>query len=598
MKKIIIGVFIFFLVLIGGSISLKNIIAKRVLEFKLTELNKGKVDIGSVELSLLKNTIVLHKIDITSRKDGYKNFMSIEKFSADYDIYFKDKKVLISNAIFEQIDFMTLRGTNGHIDKNSITTKDDFQIIEYVFDKKLEERKNDTIRDLEELIEARSEANLLSLQDVLKTRYTTIENSLNERKKFWKYRLSSMESNPDYRILKQNYSKIVKAKNIIELLRLEKELKNTKVAFINLAKDMKETEDELTKDFDNLLNEISFEEELKIDIQNILDTGEFIVNDLDSIVNFFLNEIYGEKINILITKYRGLMRELELRIQEDEKIENEWEFFIEDVGVITKTYGISLNGNIKNISSRLSRNLENINLHLVAQTEVSQGEINGYVNLGKMESQINIKISNFDFSDLQDLISLQKYVVSGQAGLDKTIILTKDNVEIFGDIVIHNMNLNGNSFMKKINSKIPVIKNILLPLLKDINSGEIHYDYNSFTNRLDVNSNLSEEFLRLLNDKNSALKKQIAENMLREGKITSDMYYRELEKIKDMDKNYLLNILKDKIEYYKKIEDLLNKYNIKVDIDTKLETSNSQENNENKDSEENKKTENNNTQND
>lgn len=570
MKKIFIGIFIFFLVMIGGVISLKNIIAKRVLEFKLTEVNKGKVDIGSVELSILKNRIVLNKIDITSRKDGYKNFMSIEKFSADYDIYFRDKKVLISNAIFEQVDFMTLRGTNGHIE-GTVPAKDDFQIIEYVFDQKLEERKNDTIRDLEELIEARSEANLLSLQDILKTRYKNIENNLNERKKFWKYKLNSMESSQDYRIVKQNYAKIIKAKNIIEMIRLEKELKETKGAFINLVRDIKENEEELTKDFDGVLNEINFEEELKRDIQNILDTGEFIVNDLDSIVNFFLNEIYGDKINVLIAKYRGLMRELELRIQEDEKIENEWEFFIEDVGVITKTYGISLDGNIKNISSRLSRNLENIDIHLVARTEVSQGEINGYVNLGKMESQINIKISNFDFSDLQDFTSLQKYVISGQAGLDKTIILTRDNVEIYGDVIIHNMNLNGNSFMKKINSRIPVIKNILIPLLKDINSGEIHYDYNSFANRLDVHSNLSEEFLRLLNDKNSALKKQIAENMLREGKITSDMYYKELEKIKEIDKKFLLDSIKDKMEYYQKIEDLLSKYNIKVDTEGKIE---------------------------
>ena len=82
-KKIGIAVGII-VVLLGGVYFSKDFIIKKVLENKLTEINKGKVDIGSVDFSPFSKKIVIEDIDITSRKDGMKNFISIGKFETDY----------------------------------------------------------------------------------------------------------------------------------------------------------------------------------------------------------------------------------------------------------------------------------------------------------------------------------------------------------------------------------------------------------------------------------------------------------------------------------------------------------------------------------
>ena len=79
-------------------------------------------------------------------QDGMKNFISIGKFETDYDIYFGDKKVLVSRADFSDVKFMTPRdsdGSTGYVveEKNDV-----------VIDKTgVEEKKNDGVQDLEEL---------------------------------------------------------------------------------------------------------------------------------------------------------------------------------------------------------------------------------------------------------------------------------------------------------------------------------------------------------------------------------------------------------------------------------------------------------------
>ena len=74
-KRLIIGILIIIVLVFGVYLS-KNFIVKKILEVKLTEINKGKVDIDEVEFSPFTKNIVLKGIDFTSRKNTLKNFVS------------------------------------------------------------------------------------------------------------------------------------------------------------------------------------------------------------------------------------------------------------------------------------------------------------------------------------------------------------------------------------------------------------------------------------------------------------------------------------------------------------------------------------------
>lgn len=555
-KKIGIAVGIL-VVLLGGVYFSKDYIIKKVLENKLTEINKGKVDIGSVDFSPFSKKIVIEDIDITSRKDGMKNFISIGKFETDYDIYFKDKKVLVSRADFSDVKFMTPRdsdGSTGYVveEKNDV-----------VIDKTgVEEKKNDGVQDLEELIRARAMVNKMTLQNMLQLQYEEIEGKLKEKREYWNGKIEELEKTPEYMILKQNYEKISQEKNPLKIIRMEKEIKNMVAAFKTLSKEFLSDRKAMKEDFKSVLSVNDMDKKLETTVNELVGRGEFVINDLDSIINYYLNEIYGEKIKDMVVKYRNVMREVELRRDEDAKLQDKWEVFAEEIAVNSKIYGIELKGGIKNISSRLSRNKTNIGIYLTADSDISHGEAYGYIDLNKIQGKINVKIPNFNFKDLEDMEVLHKYVEEGEASLDKEVLLSRDNIDIIGDVEIQDMSLNSDEITGKLNIDSPLLKAMINPLLKDLRSGNVKYSYNSLDEKLVVESDLSQEIMNILNDKDGSVKKKIVEDMIKEGKEEIKNYRDTLDKDNQNSLEELEEKLNEKLKYLDKVQEILDKFNI------------------------------------
>ena len=555
-KKIGIAVGIL-VVLLGGVYFSKDYIIKKVLENKLTEINKGKVDIGSVDFSPFSKKIVIEDIDITSRKDGMKNCISIGKFETDYDIYFKDKKVLVSRADFSDVKFMTPRdsdGSTGYVveEKNDV-----------VIDKTgVEEKKNDGVQDLEELIRARAMVNKMTLQNMLQLQYEEIEGKLKEKREYWNGKIEELEKTPEYMILKQNYEKISQEKNPLKIIRMEKEIKNMVAAFKTLSKEFLSDRKAMKEDFKSVLSVNDMDKKLETTVNELVGRGEFVINDLDSIINYYLNEIYGEKIKDMVVKYRNVMREVELRKDEDAKLQDKWEVFAEEITVNSKIYGIELKGGIKNISSRLSRNKTNIGIYLTADSDISHGEAYGYIDLNKIQGKINVKIPNFNFKDLEDMEVLHKYVEEGEASLDKEVLLSRDNIDIIGDVEIQDMSLNSDEITGKLNIDSPLLKAMINPLLKDLRSGNVKYSYNSLDEKLVVESDLSQEIMNILNDKDGSVKKKIVEDMIKEGKEEIKNYRDTLDKDNQNSLEELEEKLNEKSKYLDKVQEILDKFNI------------------------------------
>lgn len=555
-KKIGVAVGII-VVLLGGVYFSKDYIIKKVLENKLTEINKGKVDIGSVDFSPFSKKIVIEDIDITSRKDGMKNFISIGKFETDYDIYFKDKKVLVSRADFSDVKFMTPRdsdGSTGYVveEKNDV-----------VIDKTgVEEKKNDGVQDLEELIRARAMVNKMTLQNMLQLQYEEIEGKLKEKREYWNGKIEELEKTPEYMILKQNYEKISQEKNPLKIIRMEKEIKNMVAAFKTLSKEFLSDRKAMKEDFKSVLSVNDMDKKLETTVNELVGRGEFVINDLDSIINYYLNEIYGEKIKDMVVKYRNVMREVELRKDEDAKLQDKWEVFAEEITVNSKIYGIELKGGIKNISSRLSRNKTNIGIYLTADSDISHGEAYGYIDLNKIQGKINVKIPNFNFKDLEDMEALHKYVEEGEASLDKEVLLSRDNIDIIGDVEIQDMSLNSDEITGKLNIDSPLLKAMINPLLKDLRSGNVKYSYNSLDEKLVVESDLSQEIMNILNDKDGSVKKKIVEDMIKEGKEEIKNYRDTLNKDNQNSLEELEEKLNEKSKYLDKVQEILDKFNI------------------------------------
>lgn len=555
-KKIGIIFGVIFIILSGVYLS-RNYIIKIVLENKLTEINKGQVDIGKVDFSPFSKKIVINNIDITSRKDGMKNFVSIGKFETDYDIYFKEKKILVSKADFENVQFMTPREENG---STGFVVEEENKVI--VKPSSTEEDKDDNVQDLEELIKARALVNKMTLENILKSQYEIAENNLKEKKEYWEKRINRLEKKPEYIILKQNYEKISQEKNPLKIIRMEKEIKNMITSFKTLSKEFLKDKENMKSDFNSIVSVNNMNINLEDTVNELVGRGEFVITDLDSIINYYLNEIYGEKIKNMVVKYRNIMREIELRREEDKKAQDKWEIFAEEIDITSNIYGIELNGQIKNISSRLSRNKTNIDLYLSADSQFSHGEAYGYINLSKIQGKFDIKISNFNFKDLEDMDVLYNYVTNGEAALVKEVLLSRDNIDIQGNVEVQKMTLNEKEITNKLNIKEPLLRTMISPLLKELRSGNINYGYNSLDEKLVIKSDLSERIMEVLNDRNGSVKKKIIENMVDEGKAQIQNYKATLDENNEDTLKELQNNLDEKSKYLNKVQEIVDKFNI------------------------------------
>lgn len=555
-KKIGIIFGVIFIILSGVYLS-RNYIIKMVLENKLTEINKGQVDIGKVDFSPFSKKIVINNIDITSRKDGMKNFVSIGKFETDYDIYFKEKKILVSKADFENVQFMTPREENG---STGFVVEEENKVI--VKPSSTEEDKDDNVQDLEELIKARALVNKMTLENILKSQYEIAENNLKEKKEYWEKRINRLEKKPEYIILKQNYEKISQEKNPLKIIRMEKEIKNMITSFKTLSKEFLKDKENMKSDFNSIVSVNNMNINLEDTVNELVGRGEFVITDLDSIINYYLNEIYGEKIKNMVVKYRNIMREVELRREEDKKAQDKWEIFAEEIDITSNIYGIELNGQIKNISSRLSRNKTNIDLYLSADSQFSHGEAYGYINLSKIQGKFDIKISNFNFKDLEDMDVLYNYVTNGEAALVKEVLLSRDNIDIQGNVEVQKMTLNEKEITNKLNIKEPLLRTMISPLLKELRSGNINYGYNSLDEKLVIKSDLSERIMEVLNDRNGSVKKKIIENMVNEGKAQIQNYKATLDENNEDTLKELQNNLDEKSKYLNKVQEIIDKFNI------------------------------------
>ena len=61
-------------------------------------------------------------------------------------------------------------------------------------------------------------------------------------------------------------------------------------------------------------------------------------------------------------------------------------------------------------------------------------------------------------------------------------------------------------------------------------SGNVKYSYNSLDEKLVVESDLSQEIMNILNDKDGSVKKKIVEDMIKEGKEEIKNYRDTLDK--------------------------------------------------------------------
>lgn len=526
MKKIITYLAAGIIIIIVGIYAARNIIVKNILEKKLTEINKGKVDIGKVEFSPFSKRIVVRDIQATSQRNSMKNFITVKEFNADYDIYISDKKVLISEAHIINVDFLTDRKTNGNIGIKEKTTLDASQVL--IPDDE-EKNKEVLVTEIENSYLNSVKLNDLNLENILKNEYERNNKLLEEKRNYWETRIKEIEKGSEFKSIREDLKKVTSLKNPLDIFKMDREVRNIIESAKVLNEQLKNEKEQIKLDLEDMKNSPELKFSVEKSVESFVQNGEVAIKDLDSLVNIYLNEVYEKKIYEIVVKYREVLKEIELRKTEDMEQKNKWEVYVEKVDLTSEIYGFSLNGELNNISSRLSRNEDNVTFFLNGEKKDSHGKMDGYFNVNTLEGYINIDISKVELGELKEF---NEYILGGSAGLSQKTVLSKNDIVIKGKLNIHNMDLNGEKITDSLNIKIPLLKDMIIPLLCDVKNGDISYNYNSNTRRVTVKSNLSEKILKVLNDKDGYWKKKIIQDM-KQNSEKEIAKYEELLKAKE-----------------------------------------------------------------
>ena len=474
MKKFI-GILLLFIVIVVTVLYFaRDFLLKEYLERKMSKANNAPVTIGSVDLDYFEGYVTLKDIKIMSNLHKDEIFISIDELKSYYDIDFRKKVITFDDTEIDGIAFFK-DADYENSDREAVVT----------FENKVTEAEEKTKRDkvlmeLKTLYLNKIEENHLNLDEIL-SRDLVNKDNISELEKIKQSIKNIKESNE-------------KNLNISDVVG---EISNIGKSTKKLGKNLKL--DNLSKTEEDIRENLTLEESLDRVVRNFLDRNKLVLFDLDSYINIYLNLVYEQKIYNLSLKYRDILDEIRLRKKEDSKLSDGdiWELFFNSISVTSNVYGISFNGEVKNFSTRLSKNKGN-----------TIGEFKGFINFNTELTESTLNIPEADLKDLGSNL-----LKGGEGVLFQSLSTNGYYLSINGSIHLKNMKLDIDKVIESMKIEDEVIKEIIAPLLRQLNTGEIYYSYDTDTRILTIKTNVVEVFDDILNGENSSLKTKIRERI-------------------------------------------------------------------------------------
>ena len=485
MKKFIGILLLFIVILVTVLYFARDFLIKEYLERKMTKANNAPVTIGSVDLDYFESYITLKDIKVMSNLHKDEIFISIDELKSYYEIDFRKKIITFDDTEITGIGFFK-DADYENSDREAVVT----------FENKVTEAEEKTKREkvlteLKTLYLNKIEENNLNLNEILSRDLTNKEN-VSELEKIKQSIKNIKESNE-------------KNLNISEVVG---EISNIGKSTKKLGKEL--NLNDLSKTSGSIREDLTLEESLDRVVRNFLDRNKLVLFDLDGYINMYLNLVYEQKIYNLSLKYRDILDEIRLRKEKDSKLSDEdvWELFFNSISITSNVYGINFNGEVKNFSTRLSKNQGDTAFKLFGEKGNTIGEFKGFINFNTELTESTLNIPEADLKDFgTDLLK------GGEGVIFQSLSTNGYHLAINGSVHLKNMKLDIDKVIESMKIEDEVTKEIIAPLLKELNTGEVYYSYDTDTRILTIKTNVVEVFDDILNGENSSLKIKIREKI-------------------------------------------------------------------------------------
>lgn len=496
MKKLIGFIFLFIVVFIVGVYLSKNFVVKEILERRLTKMNNAPVVIKSVNLSPFDNYIIIKDIKIASTVDKESQFITIDEFKSYYSIDYLNRVIKLNDTEINNIVLFEKEGEKA----TNLSAKNEF-FVDKISEAEEQFKKDQVVTELRNLYLEKIDVDTTRMDEAVQDKIFKLDLVHN--------RIAEVTEPDSFENIKNSLRKLKNIRknkdNISDILN---ELSNLGKSAKEIRKntnleDLKEQVKELRKneEFKELLDSI---------VKEFLNKNKFVLVDLDTYINLYLNTVYEEKIYEVYLKYLKLISEIDRRkfLENIEENKDGWELYFNSISLTSNMYGINFNGEITNFSSKISKNMENINFKLFGEKGQTIGELRGYLNLDNYQVHATLNVPEVNSVDFNSEI-----FIGGEGMVNQNLYTNNYFLETEGTMYFKNLKINGEKLVEKLKITDDLVKELLVPILGEINGGQITYKYDTKNRKLTIETDLASIFEKIINDDSSSLKIKMREKI-------------------------------------------------------------------------------------
>ncbi|MGL4392102.1 MAG: hypothetical protein ACRCSK_01495 [Fusobacteriaceae bacterium] len=232
----------------------------------------------------------------------------------------------------------------------------------------------------------------------------------------------------------------------------------------------------------------------KINLNSIIDVAKIDREVTSSIERALEPEIYKQVIS-----YRNASLNVKNKIvQEKNGSDDSYIINIENLYITSNIFGIPLQGNASNISTKFSSIKDNIKVFLTEPSTKNNISVN--LNPANFDGTANIDLKGVQ---LKIIPEVSKYISAGNLSLNQATTFSNGEITFNGTLNFYNVKINAevlaNEILKGGSTKI-YTRTILVQLLKKINGLNSKYTYDSKTRKFVLKTNLYDILQKIIKE--------------------------------------------------------------------------------------------------
>lgn len=208
---------------------------------------------------------------------------------------------------------------------------------------------------------------------------------------------------------------------------------------------------------------------------------------IDKYINYKIENIAEEYILEILDEYKALAGNIKMGLNEVKDME--WSIEVGLINLSTNLFGREFRGTIGEFSTDKNKMDKVVPFTLDSMVGGEAGKITGAINPYRMEGRVKTVLNNVDITQIKPV---DEYV-RGMAFLNQDMYLNGEMIEIAGEVVVKNIDLNREQISEKYFNDKNAVEKISGNSSNRIGDMRATYVYNPYTKKLSVNSNIAEE---------------------------------------------------------------------------------------------------------